>query len=633
MSELIKHECGIAFIRLLKPLSYYHDKYGDVLYGLRKMNILMEKQKNRGQDGAGIATIKLDHPPGKAYIDRKRSLHSDAITYIFKNISQQFSELDRKEFVRMRDPKYAKENYRFLGELILGHLRYATHGDNDFSNLHPRIRANNWITRSLVVAGNYNLTNVNELFDLLIELGQVPREMSDTMTVVEKIGHFLDVENQRIFKKYKERGFSNKDITQEIINNIDLENVLKPSIEQFDGGYVMAGMTGHGDAFIVRDPAGIRPAYYFKDDEVVVVASERPAIQTAFKVHISSIKEITPGAALIIKKDGSVGEIKCREPEPRKSCSFERIYFSRGNDASIYKERKKLGELVIPKILESINHDIKNTVFSYIPNTSEVAFLGMIEALQKATFKEKIERIKGNGTASLEHLLDDDFLCQPRIEKIAVKDAKLRTFISQDTGRNDLVAHVYDVTYGLVRNGQDNLVVIDDSIVRGTTLEESIISMLDRLQPKKIIIVSSAPQIRYPDCYGIDMSKMGQFIAFRAAINLLKQNGKEDFIKQLYHDCKEELTKPVHEMENIVKRIYEPFTYEQISDEIAAIVKPKHIFSDVEVIYQTIEGLHEACPEHLGDWYFTGDYPTPGGNRVVLNSFVNYYEGGSGRAY
>ncbi|HNM32804.1 MAG TPA: amidophosphoribosyltransferase [Chitinophagales bacterium] len=631
MSDIIKHECGIALIRLLQPLSYYKEKYGDLHYGLNRMYLLMEKQHNRGQDGAGLATIKLDSEPGKAYFDRERSVDKQAIQDIFNKIFRRFSNLSDKEKEQLQDMEYVKNNYPFMGELLLGHLRYGTHGGNDMSNCHPRVRANNWKTRTLIVAGNFNMTNVNELFDRLVSLGQFPREMSDTMTVLEKIGHFLDMENQQQFKKYKPSGLSNAEITPLIENGLNVANILKNAAEDFDGGYAMAGMIGHGDAFVLRDPNGIRPAYYYKDDEVVVVASERPAIQTAFNVHRSKVQEIKPGYALIIKKDGSVGEVECTTPLERKACSFERIYFSRGSDFEIYQERKKLGKLLVPAILNAVNFDFKNTVFSYIPNTAEVAFLGMTEEVQKQHVQLKLEAFE-QGKIKSATALHEQLSIMPRIEKIAIKDVKMRTFITEDTSRNDLVHHVYDVTYGLVKNNQDTLVVLDDSIVRGTTLKESILTMLDRLQPKKIIVVSSAPQIRYPDCYGIDMSKMGSFVAFQAAVQLWKQKDST-FLNNLYLRCKEEIQKPVLEMTNLVKEVYAPFTDEDISNEIANIIKPKHIFSDVQVIYQTIEHLHEACPTNLGDWYFTGNYPTPGGNRVALSAFINYMEGKSIRAY
>ncbi|MFN8283664.1 MAG: amidophosphoribosyltransferase [Chitinophagales bacterium] len=632
MSDQIKHECGIALIRLLKPLSYYKEKYGDIHYGLSKMYLLMQKQHNRGQDGAGLATIKLNTSPGQPYFDRERSVEKQAIQAIFDKIFHQFSDLSDAEKTRIQNLDYVKNNYEFMGELLLGHLRYGTHGGNDKSNCHPRIRANNWKTRTLIVAGNFNMTNVDELFDKLVSLGQFPREMSDTMTVLEKIGHFLDVENQRLFKKYKPQISNNYEITPLIEQNTNVADILKNAVEDFDGGYAMAGLIGHGDAFVIRDPNGIRPAYYYKDDEVVVVASERPAIQTSFNVHRSKVQEIKPGHALIIKKDGSVGEVECIKAKERKACSFERIYFSRGSDFEIYQERKTLGKLVVPAILERVNYDIKNTVFSYIPNTAEVAFLGMAEEVQKQHVQKNIQDFNSGKIASQEEF-QQQLSVMPRIEKIAVKDVKLRTFITDDTSRNDLVHHVYDVTYGIVNNDVDTLVVLDDSIVRGTTLKESILTMLNRLQPKKIIVVSSAPQIRYPDCYGIDMSKMGSFVAFQAAIALWKERNKFHVIQDLYKRCKEEIQKPIAEMQNLVKEVYEPYTYDEISAKIADIVKPNNIFAQVEVIYQTIDDLHKACPNNTGDWYFTGDYPTAGGNKVSLNAFINYMEGRNVRAY
>lgn len=631
MSDQIKHECGIALIRLLKPLSYYKEKYGDLHYGLNKMYLLMEKQHNRGQDGAGLATIKFDTKPGKAYFDRERSVDKQAIKDIFDKVFKNFANLSDVEKERMNDVDYVKNNYPFMGELLLGHLRYGTHGGNDMSNCHPRIRSNNWKTRTLIVAGNFNMTNVDELFDRLVSLGQFPREMSDTMTVLEKIGHFLDVENQRLFRKYKASGLSNSDITPLIENELNVKDVLVNAADDFDGGYAMAGLIGHGDAFVMRDPNGIRPTFFYKDDEVVVVASERPAIQTAFNVHRDRIQELKPGHAIIIKKDGSIGEVACVKPLERKACSFERIYFSRGSDFEIYQERKNLGKLLVPTILNAVQHDLENTVFSYIPNTAEIAFLGMTEEVQKQHIQQKLEAFNKGEISSIEEL-NKQLSIMPRIEKIAIKDVKLRTFITEDNSRNDLVNHVYDVTYGIVQNHKDTLVVLDDSIVRGTTLKESILTMLDRLQPKKIIVISSAPQIRYPDCYGIDMSKMGSFVAFQAAVRLWKKRD-EQFLPSLFKRCKEELQKPVSEMQNLVKEVYAPFTDEDISMEIAQIVKPNHIFSDVQVIYQTIDNLHQACPNNLGDWYFTGDYPTPGGNRVTLKAFVNYMEGKNVRAY
>jgi amidophosphoribosyltransferase len=631
MSDNIKHECGVAFIRLLKPLSYYKEKYGDIHYGLTKMYLLMEKQHNRGQDGAGLATIKLDCQPGYRYYDRIRSVESRAIKDIFETVFSQFSDLSEQETLALNDMDLVKNQYQFMGELLMGHLRYGTHGGNSMHNCHPRIRSNNWMTRTLFIAGNFNLTNVNDLFQNLVNLGQFPRELSDTMTILEKIGHFLDVENQRLFKKFKSDGLDNIEITKLIADHLDVERILRTSADDFDGGYVMAGMIGHGDAFVLRDAHGIRPAYYYQDDEIVVVASERPAIQTSLNVSKSKVLELEPGTALIIKKDGTISNVRCLPEQKRTSCSFERIYFSRGSDADIYQERKVLGKKLVPKILENIDYDFENTVFSYIPNTAEVAFYGMIEEINQQSIQYKLKQSKIHNWSDTH--LQLELLKLPRIEKIAVKDAKLRTFITEDNSRNDLVHHVYDVTYGIVKDNIDTLVVLDDSIVRGTTLRESILTMLSRLEPKKILIVSSAPQIRFPDCYGIDMSKMGSFVAFSAAIELLKERNLYSKVEDIYKRCLLELEKPLHEMKNIVKEIYTSFTPEEISDKIAQIVTPPNITPDIQVIYQTIEGLHEACPSHTGDWYFTGNYPTKGGNRVVLQAFVNYIEGKNERAY
>ena len=591
----------------------------------------MEKQHNRGQDGAGLATIKLDCQPGYRYYDRIRSVESRAIKDIFETVFSQFSDLSEQETLALNDMDLVKNQYQFMGELLMGHLRYGTHGGNSMHNCHPRIRSNNWMTRTLFIAGNFNLTNVNDLFQNLVNLGQFPRELSDTMTILEKIGHFLDVENQRLFKKFKSDGLDNIEITKLIADHLDVERILRTSADDFDGGYVMAGMIGHGDAFVLRDAHGIRPAYYYQDDEIVVVASERPAIQTSLNVSKSKVLELEPGTALIIKKDGTISNVRCLPEQKRTSCSFERIYFSRGSDADIYQERKVLGKKLVPKILENIDYDFENTVFSYIPNTAEVAFYGMIEEINQQSIQYKLKQSKIHNW-SYTHL-QLELLKLPRIEKIAVKDAKLRTFITEDNSRNDLVHHVYDVTYGIVKDNIDTLVVLDDSIVRGTTLRESILTMLSRLEPKKILIVSSAPQIRFPDCYGIDMSKMGSFVAFSAAIELLKERNLYSKVEDIYKRCLLELEKPLHEMKNIVKEIYTSFTPEEISDKIAQIVTPPNITPDIQVIYQTIEGLHEACPSHTGDWYFTGNYPTKGGNRVVLQAFVNYIEGKNERAY
>jgi len=632
MSDAIKHECGIALIRLLKPLDYYIEKYRTPAYALNKLYLLMEKQHNRGQDGAGVAVIKLDPIPGTHFIDRFRSTHQQSIVKIYDHIFSHFPKNRKPTENYKAEAEWYKQNVPFMGELLLGHLRYGTYGKNSDSNCHPFLRENNWMTRNLAVAGNFNMTNVDELFNNLIQLGQHPIERSDTITVMEKIGHFLDTEVQHIFDKYKDQGYGNKEITDFIIKEMSVKRILSRAAKNFDGGFAMAGMIGHGDAFVLRDPNGIRPAYYYQDEEIVVVASERPCIQTTFNVSFDSIKEIKPGYALVIKKDGRVKEEMIMEPKERKSCSFERIYFSRGTDKEIYAERKKLGELMVPQILDAIHDDVENAVFSFIPNTAEVAFYGLIKGVEDHMTGEKVKAIQKDPNLSpteLEKLIR----WKLRIEKIAVKDVKMRTFISDDTSRDEMVSHVYDVTYGSVRANEDTLVVIDDSIVRGTTLQKSILSILDRLSPKKIIIVSSAPQIRYPDCYGIDMSRMNDFIAFRALIALLKEDGKEALLQEVYEKCKAELTKQSGEIINHVKELYAQYTADQISAKISEIVRPKQIFSDVQIIYQTVENLHLACPKNLGDWYFTGDYPTPGGNRVANKAFINYMEGNDGRAY
>jgi len=633
MSDQIKHECGIALVRLLKPLSFYKEKYGTPFYGVNKLYLLMEKQHNRGQDGAGVANIKLDVEPGHRYISRHRSNASQPIVEVFDKINNRFAEAAKEHPEEFKDPVWLKNNLPFTGELFLGHLRYGTYGKNSIENCHPFLRQNNWMTRNLVVAGNFNLTNVDELLDQLLDLGQHPKEKSDTVTVLEKIGHFMDEENELLFKRYKQDGYGNKEISALIGENIDIQRILTRAAKNWDGGYVIAGLIGHGDAFVMRDPNGIRPAWFYYDDEVAVVASERTALQTAFNIPAESLMEILPGYALIIKKNGQVEQLKFREPGERKSCSFERIYFSRGSDVDIYKERKELGRLVCPAILEGVDYDLRNTVFSYVPNTAESAFYGMVQGMEEYLREVKKRKIMKVGPGITEAQLDDILSIKPRIEKIAIKDAKLRTFITDDSQRNDLVAHVYDITYGTVKRGTDNLVIIDDSIVRGTTLKKSILKMLDRLGPKKIIVVSSAPQIRYPDCYGIDMAKLGDFVAFSAAISLLEENNLEHIIDEVYHKCIEQLTLPTTQMVNHVKDIYKPFTPQQISDRIAKMIRPKDIDAEVQIIYQSIEDLHAACPGHLGDWYFSGNYPTPGGNKVVCRSFVNYMEGKNERAY
>ncbi len=633
MSDHIKHECGIALVRLLKPLEYYLAKYGTSFYGLNKLHLLMQKQHNRGQDGAGIAGIKFDLPPGNKYISRLRSNSATPIIDIFNKVYDRLNIIKKENPGRINDVNWLKQNVDFTGELFLGHLRYGTFGQNKIENLHPLVRKNNWMTRNLVLAGNFNLTNVDELFEKLIEYGQYPVETSDTITILEKIGHFLDEENENLYRKFKEAGKEKKQISPLIAKHLDVQKILAKSSVYWDGGYVITGLLGHGDAFVLRDPSGIRPAFYYKDYEVVVAASERPVIQTAFNVPVESVKEIKPGYALIIKKDGTTGEFLCKKPYERKSCSFERIYFSRGTDIDIYKERKKLGKSLMPAILRSVDYNLKDTVFSYIPNTAAVAFRGLAEELGKFCNEVKRDKIIQLGDNITPEKLDEILTLNPKIEKVAVKDVKLRTFITQDKQRKDLVAHVYDITYGTVKKGIDNLVVIDDSIVRGTTLKYSIIKILDRLGPKKIIVASSAPQIRYPDCYGIDIAKINDFIAFRAAIELLNETNQTHIINDVYKKSKEQEDFPKEQIVNYVKEIYKPFTAEQISEKISEMLTTKNIKAEVQIIYQTIEDLHLACPDHKGDWYFTGDYPTPGGNKVVNKSFINYIEGRDTRAY
>jgi amidophosphoribosyltransferase len=633
MSDSIKHECGIALIRLLKPLSYYQKKYGTALYGLNKLYLLMDKQHNRGQDGAGIATIKLDVSPGNRYISRYRAMGSSAVAEVFEYVQKKFADVQTNSPELFRDAEWLKENISFTGEVLMGHLRYGTHGKNSIENCHPFLRQNNWMSRNLVIAGNFNMTNVDELLEQLYELGQHPKERADTVTVLEKIGHFLDAENQELFDSYKVKGYSNAEISRLIADNIDVAKILRRSAKTWDGGYTIEGIMGHGDAFVMRDPSGIRPAFYYVDDEVAVVTSERPAIQTAFNIPITAIKEIKPGYALIIKKNGDISEEQFREPTVQKSCSFERIYFSRGSDADIYSERKQLGRLLCPQILKAVNNDLKNTVVSFIPNTAEVAFYGMVDGLYKYVNQLQKETLLNRPDKISDEELEDMLNMAPRVEKIAIKDAKLRTFITQDADRQDMVSHVYDTTYGLIRRGQDSLVVIDDSIVRGTTLKQSILKILDRLGPVKIVVVSSAPQIRYPDCYGIDMSRMGEFVAFEAAISLLKETGREHIIMQTYEQCKASASLEKSEIPNYVKAIYAPFSDEEISERIAKIISPPDIKAEVQVIYQTLDNLHKACPNHLGDWYFSGDYPTPGGNKVVNRAYMNWVEGKNQRAY
>jgi len=633
MSDSIQHECGIALIRLKKPIQYYIDNYGSAFYGVNKLHLLMEKQHNRGQDGAGVANIKLGMKPGERYISRVRSIQKAPIQDIFDQINSKFKALYDANPDSIQDVDFLKRNAGFTGELFLGHLRYGTFGRNSKESCHPFLRQNNWITRNLVVAGNFNLTNVDELFDVLLKVGQHPKEKSDTVTVLEKIGHFLDVENDELYKNFKSEGISNNEVYARISNEIGIEKILKKASEDWDGGYTMAGLLGHGDAFVLRDPSGIRPAFWFENDEVCVVASERPALQTAFNIQVEEVNELTPGHALIIKKDGSVKETLINEPNEPRKCSFERIYFSRGSDKDIYTERKALGKLIVPPVLETINHDLDNTVFSFIPNTAEISFYGLIKGLDQHLNEKKIAQIKALGANPAEEEIQKIIRQRARIEKIAIKDAKLRTFITQDDSRDDLVSHIYDITYGGIRANQDNLVVIDDSIVRGTTLRKSIFKILDRLNPKKIVIVSSAPQIRYPDCYGIDMAKLGDFIAFNAAIALLKERRMEQVIEDVYTKCLCQMDLPKEEVVNFVKEIYSPFKPEEISAKISELLTPKDMKAPVDIVFQSIENLHEACPNNLGDWYFTGNYPTPGGNKVVNKAFINWKEDRNERAY
>ena len=630
MSDFLQHECGIAMLRLKKPLQFYIDKYGTAFYGMNKMYLLMEKQHNRGQDGAGLANIKLNVAPGQRYISRLRSVDSRPIQDIFARALGRFEGLDAEA---LRDADSLQAEHAFTGEVFLAHLRYGTYGKNQVESCHPFLRQNNWRTRNLVVAGNFNMTNTDELFNKLVELGQHPKEKADTVTVLERIGHFLDVENQRLFDDYKSQGMSNPEISEAIAESLDLQEILKQSASSLDGGYVMCGMIGHGDAFVMRDPNGIRPAFWYEDDEIAVVASERPVIQTAFNVKTEVVREIDPGHALLIRRSGKVEMVEVKMPGERKACSFERIYFSRGNDRDIYEERKALGHAIVPKVLEAIEHDLDNTVTSFIPNTAEVCFYGLIKGLEDHLNQSKISRILGLGANPDPEEVNDILRERPRIEKVAIKDAKLRTFITEDTSRDDLVAHVYDIAYGTVTPGVDNLVVIDDSIVRGTTLKRSILRILDRLEPRRIVVVSSAPQIRYPDCYGIDMAKLGDFIAFQAAVRLLEERGLAHILRETYERCKAQIALPKEENTNQVKAIYAPFTPDEISDKISELLTPEGLQSEVKIIFQSIEGLHVACPNHKGDWYFTGDFPTPGGHKVVNRAFVYYMEGRNERAY
>ncbi|MBA9073159.1 amidophosphoribosyltransferase [Flavobacterium gossypii] len=632
MSDALKHECGIALLRLKKPLEFYKEKYGSAFYGVQKMYLLMEKQHNRGQDGAGFASIKLDVEPGERYISRVRSNDPQPIQDVFAQINARINE------ELSQHPEYAdsvelqKKNIPYIGELFLGHVRYGTFGKNSIESVHPFLRQNNWMHRNLIVAGNFNMTNVKELFDSLVELGQHPKEMADTVTVMEKIGHFLDDEVTGLYQDCKNEGFSKRDASPVIAERLDVAKILRRASKGWDGGYAMAGLFGHGDAFVFRDPAGIRPAYFYEDDEITVVASERPVIQTVFNVPFEKVQELDPGHALIIKKNGKVSKEEIITPTVKKACSFERIYFSRGSDAEIYQERKDLGKLILPAVLDAIDQDTDNTVFSYIPNTAETSFYGMVEAAQDFLNQRKNNYILENRNTLTKETLQQLLEVKIRTEKVAIKDAKLRTFITEDSSRDDLVAHVYDVTYGVIKP-TDNLVIIDDSIVRGTTLKKSIIKMMDRLNPKKIVIVSSAPQIRYPDCYGIDMAKLEGLVAFQAALELLKERNLYQIVDQVYAKCKAQENFKDSEVVNYVNEIYAPFQPQEISDKIAVMLSSEGIKAEVKIIFQTVENLHAACPKNLGDWYFTGEYPTPGGNRVVNRAFMNFYEGKDSRAY
>lgn len=633
MSDPIKHECGIGLIRLKKPLQYFQDKYGEALWGLHRMQLLLEKQRNRGQDGAGLATIKLDVPEGQPYLARKRNNSSEPLSGLFNNVIKELDELERKYPDIRSNPELLQKHFSFAGEVLLGHLRYGTHGDNTLDACHPVVRSNNWRARTLAIAGNFNLTNVPELFDYLVDLGQHPRYMSDTETVLERIGHFLDEENKRLFEKFKAEKQSNHEISHSIANSLDFKRILQRAAKRWDGGYAMAGLIGSGDAFVARDPNSIRPCFYYENDEYIVVASERPAIATIMNVPYAKIKELPGGSLMQIRRNGELKIRAFTEAREKKSCSFERIYFSRGNDPDIYRERLALGNILVPKILDAVNHDLDHTVFSYIPNTAEMAFWGMVKGVESHMINEKIRRLRElNGTATDDQLVEV-LSSRPRVEKAVLKDAKLRTFIANDNARDDMVSHVYDITQGTLEPGRDNLVCIDDSIVRGTTLKQSILRILARLRPKKIVIVSSAPQIRYPDCYGIDMSQIGRFCAFQAAITLLRERGLHGIIHQVYRECLAMKESGVLDTRNAVKTIYEEFTEDDISRKIAELLTPKDIDCKVQIVYQPLSNLAKAIPNHRGDWYFSGDYPTPGGNTVVNQAYINYIEGSKDRSY
>lgn len=632
MSDALKHECGIALLRLKKPLQFYKEKYGSAFYGIQKMYLLMQKQHNRGQDGAGLASIKLDALPGQRYISRIRSNDPQPIQDIFTQINERLNDELQANTEGVNDVDWQKEHLPYIGELFLGHVRYGTFGKNSIESVHPFLRQNNWMHRNLIVAGNFNMTNATQLFNSLVELGQHPKEMTDTVTVMEKIGHFLDEEVTELYHECKNNGMSKREASPVIAAKLDIAKILKRASRGWDGGYAMEGLFGHGDAFVFRDPAGIRPAYFYEDDEIVVVASERPVIQTVFNVEFDSVSELEPGHAIIIKKNGQVTQEQIIEPGIKKACSFERIYFSRGSDAEIYQERKTLGRLLIHDVLKAVDYDTENTVFSYIPNTAETSFYGMIEAANDYLNQHKNQYILDNRKTLTKEKLEQILSVKIRTEKIAIKDVKLRTFITEDRSRDDLVAHVYDVTYGVIKP-TDNLVIIDDSIVRGTTLKKSILKMLDRLKPKRIVIVSSAPQIRYPDCYGIDMAKLEGLVAFQAALTLLRERNMYFLVDEIYQKCKKQEHLKDDEIQNFVKGIYDSFTNEEVSDKIAQMLASDEINAEVKVIFQSVNHLHEACPKNKGDWYFTGDYPTPGGNRVVNKAFINFYEGNDARAY
>jgi len=628
MSEIIKHECGIALIRLLKPLAYYKEKYGSAFYGINKMYLMLEKQHNRGQDGAGIASVKLDVEPGNRYISRIRSNDAQPVQDIFTQINQRINAEMKANSALIDDVALQKQQLPYIGEVLLGHVRYGTFGKNSIENVHPFLRENNWMYRNLIMAGNFNMTNVSELFANLVRLGQHPKDKTDTVIVMEGVGHFIDDEVETLYQRFKAEGKSKKDATDLIGQQLDIERILRRASKHWDGGYVMEGILGHGDAFVLRDPTGIRPAFYYKDDEVVVVASERPAIQTVFNVDADAVQELPAGCAIVIKKNGAVRISQVNAPTANKACSFERIYFSRGSDQDIYKERKALGRLLYPTVEKAIAGDLEKTVFAYIPNTAETAYLGLVEAAEVALNGQKAQAIRQGGTEAIERVLAQ----RVRTEKVAIKDVKLRTFITEDSSRDDLVAHVYDITYGSVQRG-DNLVIIDDSIVRGTTLKKSILSILGRLQPRKIVVVSSAPQIRYPDCYGIDMARLEDLVAFQAALALHRQRGTYHIVEEVYAKCLSQVSLSDSAVVNYVKDVYAPFTDEELSHKIMELLLPENFSSEVEVIFQTVENLHRACPQHPGDWYFTGDYPTAGGNRVVNRAFINFYEGNKERAY